>query len=61
MIEQTFGVANRLYEIVQYKQKNLILNTVADETDVTDKKQNTIAGKKLDIIVNKAIDNNEML
>ena len=32
MIFQIFKVANKSYKVVQYKQENLILNTIANKT-----------------------------
>ena len=53
MIQQIFGVANRFYRILRYKQESLIsnivadnkLNAAADKAVNTDKKQDTTAGK----------------
>ena len=45
MIYQIFGITIRFYKIVLYKQKNLIPNTAID--------------KKLNIIIDKAVNTNK--
>ena len=56
MIQQTFGIADESYKILQYKQKSLILDTsankklnfIADKAVDANKKQDTATDKALD-------------
>ena len=61
IIQQTFGVTNKSYRIVQYKRKNLIPNGVANKAVNVNKKRNTVADKKLNAAVKKAIDADKKL
>ena len=55
MIQETFKVANEFYEIVQCKQKSLILDIVADKAIDIDKRRNTIVDKNLNAVPDEAI------
>ena len=47
--------------MVQYKQKNLILNTVTDKAVHTGKRQKTAADQKLKAVAKKTINTDKML
>ena len=47
--------------MVQYKQKNLILNTVTDKAVYTGKRQKTAADQKLKAAAKKTINTDKML
>ena len=55
---QIFKLADRSYGIVQYKQKNLIVDTSADKVVNADKGQDYIAYKKLNAVANKVVGTN---
>ena len=57
MIQQIFRFANWSCEMVQYKQESLILDIALDKAVDTNKRRNIVADKKLNIITNKAVNN----